>query len=152
ELGRLLLPSPYLSSSVVALVLAGQTARETGRAQAAQRYLPGLADGSLIGALALHGDMTTASGTVTGVARNVVDGAAAGLRLVGAGGGLVAVDGADASIDPLETLDQPRRQAVVRFDHAPALSAGPAALAIALQRVFLAAECAAAARRCLDVT
>jgi alkylation response protein AidB-like acyl-CoA dehydrogenase len=150
ELGRVLLPSPFLSTAVVALVLAGPAASETS--QAALRYLPGLANGSLTGALALRGEMTMAGGTVSGVSGNVVDGAAAGLLLVRAGDRLVAVDGADASIEPVETLDQTRRQAVVRFDRAPALPAGPAVPAIALLRVLLAAECAAAARHCLDVT
>jgi alkylation response protein AidB-like acyl-CoA dehydrogenase len=150
ELGRVLLPSPYLSTAVAALALAGPAASEIS--EACGRYLPGLADGSLIGALALHGHVTMAGGTVSGVARNVVDGAATGLLLVRAGDRLLAVEAADASIEPLETLDQTRRQAVVRFDRAPALPAGPAAPAIALQRVLLAAESAAAAGHCLDVT
>jgi alkylation response protein AidB-like acyl-CoA dehydrogenase len=150
ELGRVLLPSPYLSSAVVALALADPAISETS--QAAGRYLPGLADGSLIGALALDGAMTTGGGTVSGVARHVVDGAAAGLLLVCAGDRLLAIEASDASIEPVETLDQTRRQAVVRFDQAPALLVGPAAPAVALQRVLLAAECAAAARYCLDVT
>lgn len=150
EFGRALLPSPYLSTALVALVLAGLAGCEAS--EASQRYLPGLADGSVIGALVLHGDVTMAGGTVSGIARNVVDGAAAGLLLVRAGDRLLAVDGADASIEPLETLDQTRRQAVVRFDRAPAMPAGPAVPAIALLRVLLAAECAAGARHCLDVT
>ena len=150
EFGRVLLPAPYLSAAVVALTLAGPHG-DAGQA-AAERYLPGLADGSLIGALALHGDVTLAGGTVSGVTRNVVDGPAAGLLLVRAGDQLLAVEAADAAVEPLETLDQTRRQAVVRFDRASALPAGPAAPAIALQRVLLAAECVAAARHCLDVT
>ena len=63
--------------SLGALGLAGQAA--------AERYLPGLADGSLIGALALHADVATADGTVSGVARNVADGAAAGAPRRGRG-------------------------------------------------------------------
>jgi alkylation response protein AidB-like acyl-CoA dehydrogenase len=167
ELGRVLLPSPYLSSAVAALALADAA---EACPDAAQRYLPGLADGSVIGALALEADVTVTGGTtitgaarnvanvtvagrtITGAARNVVDGVAAGLLLVRAGDELLAVAAADASVEPLGTLDQTRRQAAVRFDGAPALSAGPAGPAIALQRVLLAAECAAAAARCLDVT
>jgi alkylation response protein AidB-like acyl-CoA dehydrogenase len=185
EFGRLLLPSPYLSTAVAALVLAGAapgaagatpgaadatpgaagatpgavggagpaaSADVAGCAAAAERYLPGLADGSVIGALALDADVVTAGATVTGVARHVVDGAAAGLLLVRAGEQLLAVAAGDAAVEPLETLDQTRRQAAVRFDGAAALRAGPAALAVALQRVLLAAECAAAAGHCLDVT
>ncbi len=183
EFGRVLLPSPYLSSAVAALVLAGAAA---ACPEAAQRYLPGLADGSVIAALALDADVTTAGltvkgaarnpghgaaaggtvtgaardpghgaaagGTVTGTARNVVDGAAAGLLLVRAGDDLLAVAAGDAVVEPLGTLDQTRRQAAVRFAHAPAVPAGPAGPAVALQRVLLAAECAAAAEHCLDVT
>jgi acyl-CoA dehydrogenase len=150
EFGRMLLPSPYLSTAVVALALAYPAASQAS--EASERYLPGLADGSLIGALALDGDVTMAGGAVSGVASNVVDGAVAGLLLVRAGNSLVAVRAADASVEPLETLDQTRRQAVVRLDHSPALMAGPAARAIALQRVLIAAECVSAAEHCLSVT
>jgi len=149
ELGRVLLPSPYLSSAVAALALAGAAA---ACPDAAQWYLPGLADGSVIATVALDADVTAAGGTITGTARNVVDGAAASLLLVRAGDELVAVAAGDAAVEPLGTLDQTRRQAAVRFDGVPALPAGPAATAVALQRVLLAAECAAAAEHCLDVT
>jgi hypothetical protein len=104
------------------------------------------------GAARHPGHGAAAGGTVTGAARNVVDGAAAGLLLVRAGDELLAVAAADAVVEPLGTLDQTRRQAAVRFDGAPAVPAGPAGPAVALQRVLLAAECAAAAEHCLDVT
>ena len=124
---------------------------------AAERYLPGLADGSTIGALALHGDITVDAGrragdTITGVARNVVDGGVADLLLVRAGDRMLAVAAADAVVEPVETLDQTRRQAVVRFDGAPAMAAGPAGYALALYRVESAAECVAAAEHCLATT
>ncbi len=149
EFGRVLLPSPYLSSAVAALVLAGAAA-DCG--DSAERYLPGLADGSVIGALALDADVTVQLGTVSGVARNVVDGAAAGLLLVRASDELLAVSAADAIVEPLGTLDQTRRQAAIQFDRAPALRAGSAAPAVALHRVLLAAECVAAAEHCLEAT
>jgi len=149
ELGRVLLPAPYLSSAIAALAL---TRAAEDSAAAAERYLPGLADGSVIGALALDADVTAADGAVTGTARNVVDGAAAGLLLVRCGDRLLAVAAADARVVPLDTLDQTRRQAVADFDRAPALDAGSAAYPIALHRVLLAAECVAAAEHCLDAT
>jgi alkylation response protein AidB-like acyl-CoA dehydrogenase len=149
EFGRVLLPSPYLSSAVTALVLAG-TAAECS--EAAERYLPGLADGSVIGALALEADVTVADGAVTGVARNVVDGAVASLLLVRAGDELLAVAATDATVEPLRTLDQTRRQAAITFDRSPAVAAGSAVPVVALSRVLLAAECVAAAEHCLDVT
>jgi alkylation response protein AidB-like acyl-CoA dehydrogenase len=151
ELGRLLLPSPFLSTSVAALALTHAAGHADGQA-AAERYLPGLADGSVTAALALNPDVTAVDGTVTGQAGNVVDGAAAGLLLVRCGDRLLAVAAADATVVPLDTLDQTRRQATVRFDRAPALAAGTVGSAIALYRVLVAAECVAAAEHCLDVT
>jgi alkylation response protein AidB-like acyl-CoA dehydrogenase len=150
ELGRPLLPSPFLSTAVAALALT--QAAEDGADQAAERYLSGLAGGSVIGGLALDADVTLADSAVTGTARNVVDGAAAGLLLVRSGDRLLAVAAADARVVPLHTLDQTRRQATAHFDRAPAVDIGPAAAAIAMQRVLLAAECVAAAEHCLDVT
>jgi alkylation response protein AidB-like acyl-CoA dehydrogenase len=151
ELGRVLLPSPFLSTAAVALALARAAEDRAGRA-AAERYLPGLADGSVIGTLALEADVTAADGTITGTARNVVDGATADILLVRCGDRLLAVAAADARVVPLETLDQTRRQAAAHFDGAPAIPAGSAASAIAMLRVLLAAECVAAAEHCLDVT
>jgi alkylation response protein AidB-like acyl-CoA dehydrogenase len=151
ELGRVLLPAPFLSTAVAVLALT-RAAEDGDGAAAAQRYLPGLADGSVIGALALDADVTVADGTVTGAARNVVDGATADLVLVRCGEQLLAVAAADARLAPLDTLDQTRRQAAAHFERAPALAAGSAARAIALYRVLLAAECVAAAEHCLDAT
>jgi alkylation response protein AidB-like acyl-CoA dehydrogenase len=149
ELGRVLLPSPYLSTAIAALVLADAAGAFPG---AAERYLPGLADGSTIGALVLAGDVAATGETITGVARNVVDGGVAGLLLVRATDRLLAVAAADAVVEPVQTLDQTRRQAVVRFDGAPAMMAGPADYALALYRVLSAAECVAAAEHCLAST
>jgi alkylation response protein AidB-like acyl-CoA dehydrogenase len=151
ELGRVLLPSPFLSTAVAGLALT-RAAADGGGAAAAERYLPGLADGSVTGGLAFEADVTAADGTVTGTARNVVDGATAGLLLVRCGDRVLAVAATDARVAPLDTLDQTRRQAVAHFDRAPALAAGSAAPAIALHRVLLAAESVAAAEHCLDVT
>jgi alkylation response protein AidB-like acyl-CoA dehydrogenase len=151
ELGRVLLPSPFLSTAVAVLALT-RAVEDGDGAAAAERYLPGLADGSVIGALALDADVAAADGTVTGTARNVVDGAAAGLVLVRCGDRLLAVAAADTRVTPLNTLDPTRRQAVIGFDRAPALAVSSAAHAIALRRVLLAAESVAAAEHCLDVT
>jgi alkylation response protein AidB-like acyl-CoA dehydrogenase len=158
ELGRVLLPTPYLSTAVAALVLAAAA----GDGPAARRYLPGLADGSMIGALAPDSAVTAvpdpgagrarAGYTITGVARHVVDGGVAGLLLVPDGDRLLAVATADAVVEPVETLDQTRRQAVVRFDAAPAVAVGRADRALALYRVLAAAECVAAAEHCLATT
>jgi len=149
ELGRVLLPTPYLSTALVGLIVTGAAGLCR---DAAERYLPGLASGSLIGAVALDADVAVTGDRVSGTARHVVDGALAGLLLVRAGDRLLAVAAADAAIEPLDTLDRTRRQATVRFDDAPAVAAGPAEPAVALQRVLLAAESVAAAEHCLSAT
>ena len=161
EIGRVLLPVPYLSTAVTAALLAEAGARE---------FLPGLADGTKTGALAL-GDGVTMSGDgrVTGTVWHVMDGPRADVFLVRAGDGLegaglggdalVAVRAADATVMPAPTLDQTRPQATVEFDDAPALRVSPegdggilASRAEELTRTMLAAESAAGAAQCLTMT
>jgi alkylation response protein AidB-like acyl-CoA dehydrogenase len=135
ELGGALCPVPYASSAIgaVSLVLAGGAPREHSF------LLPGLADGSTVGTIALYeegaryewrtpetavepnGEM----GRVTGVKVHVPDGATANLFLVTARDpegslGVFAVRGDDAAvvIEPLQSVDGSRKEATVRFDGA----------------------------------
>ncbi|MEU6539085.1 acyl-CoA dehydrogenase family protein [Streptomyces sp. NPDC047000] len=148
ELGRVLLPSPYLATAA----LAGQALAVSGDAAAKARWLPALADGSLTGTLAPAeqngswpvGDVTTEAvpgpgdgdgdeGTwrLSGTKMFVVDGHSAGLVLVVAraatGPGLFAVEGTAPGVTRtrLETLDPTRRLARIDLDGAPALPVGP---------------------------
>jgi alkylation response protein AidB-like acyl-CoA dehydrogenase len=166
EIGRVLLPVPYASTALVAALLA-ESALLTGSAEpdGAAEFLPGLADGTMIGALAF-GDAVTLSGDgrVSGTVWNVLDGPLADVFLVRAedfpgGDALVAVRAADATVMPAPTLDQTRSQATVAFDDAPALRVSPeidggalASRARELARAALAAESAAAAAQCLSMT
>jgi acyl-CoA dehydrogenase len=146
EIGRVLLPVPYLSTA-----LAGEVLSEGG-APAAE-FLPGIADGTLTVAFALTGEITAPHGRISGVARHVLNGAEADLFLVRADGALYAIRAADTSVTPAGTLDQTRSQATVEFRATPAVSvAADAQRAEDLIRVLLAAESAAAAEHCLDVT
>lgn len=159
ELGRVLLPSPYLSTALVGVVL-GELAGESP--EAAARFLPGLAAGTLIGAFALAGPLTArhdgGGHRVSGLARHVVDGPQADVIVARAGDALFAVRAEDVTVTPVGTLDQTRRQAIVEFADAPALplgaDAGPAAADRAedLVRTALAVECAGAADRCIATT
>ncbi|HSZ39616.1 MAG TPA: acyl-CoA dehydrogenase family protein [Trebonia sp.] len=184
EIGRVLLPVPYLSTALAATVLAeaasaapavGTASAAPGAAEAAERYLPGLADGTRAGALVLgDGVALSADGRVSGTVWNVLDGPQADVFLVRAsdllagdllagdhltGDALVAVGAADATVMPAPTLDQTRPQATVVFDGAPALrvSAADDGGALAgragnLLWAALAVESAAAAARCLSMT
>ena len=136
EIGRQVVATPYLSTAVIApaVLVAGESA-------AADRWLPELAAGAKIAALAhteADGDwwqdrpLTTwadADGdcTVTGTKHFVVDGAEADLLLVTASGAdgelaVLAVEAGSATVTAtaLPTLDLTRRLATVAFDRAPA--------------------------------
>jgi alkylation response protein AidB-like acyl-CoA dehydrogenase len=148
ELGRALLPSPYLSTAVAGAVLA--VAGET-------EVLPGVAAGSTLVALAVSGGSVSLDGdVVSGTASFVVDAPSADAFLVRAGEQLALVRSSDAVVTAMPTLDQTRSLATVKFESAPAavLAAdrplGP--LAEDLMRALLAVECVGAAERALELT
>jgi alkylation response protein AidB-like acyl-CoA dehydrogenase len=147
ELGRVLLPVPYLSTAVAGVVLGD------GDRDVAARFLPDIASGVLTAGFAFAGDFTVTDSRLSGVAEHVLDGAEAGLFLVRAGDALYAVRAADAAVTAAGTLDQSRSQAIVAFRDSPALVTGASASrAEELMRVLLAAESVAAAEHCLEVT
>ena len=173
ELGRVLVPTPYLAT--VALV--GQALAVSGDEAAKARWVPAIANGSLTGALALAEasgssrieDVAASASrgdggwTVSGTKMFVVDGHSADLLLVVAradtGPGLFAVDGDAAGVSRtrLETLDPTRRLARIDLNGAAALRVGPEGDATAYLRtvtdlavVALAAEQVGGAQACLD--
>jgi alkylation response protein AidB-like acyl-CoA dehydrogenase len=152
ELGRVLLPVPYLSTALAGAVLNEAVLNERAP-EAAAGLLGDLASGALTAAFVFTGDITVAGGRLSGTVGNVLDGGEAGLLLVRAEGKLYAVRAADATVTPAGTLDQTRSQATVTFRDSPALATGAdGERAEELMRVLLAAESVAAAEHCLDVT
>jgi alkylation response protein AidB-like acyl-CoA dehydrogenase len=171
ELGRMLAPSPFLGSAV----LAAEALLGSDDAAACGRLLPAMADGSLIAALAWVGPAghwnpaqvactaaAAANGWVLqGAARYVLDGDIAGVLLVpaktGQGIGLFEVWPGQASVtrERATTMDGTRRLASVRLDGAAGTRIGGAA-ALARARVAaciaLSAEQAGAAGRALELT
>jgi acyl-CoA dehydrogenase len=146
ELGRVLLPVPYLSTALAGAVL-------TDGDPAAAVFLPGIASGTLTAAFAFDADVTVTDGRLSGVAEHVLDGAEAGLFLVRDADVLYAVRAADAAVTAVGALDQTRSQAMVTFQGSPAVVTGASAgRAKELMWVLLAAESAAAAEHCLEVT
>ena len=136
EMGRALLCAPYFSS----VALAANLLLVSGDDAAKKEYLPGLASGSTIGAVALAEEsgrwdeegvtlQATGSGdswTLTGEKLYVLDGHTADLILVAArtpaGVSVFAVDKGASGLTatPLSTMDQTRKQARVTFDSTPA--------------------------------
>ncbi len=166
ELGRALVPSPFLSSAVFALdtllALPAQPARD--------ELVAALASGERTAALAVAEDAsgafdpgpatTRADGdALTGRKTPVLDGASADVLVVHAGGSLYLVDagGPGVTRTPLRSLDPTRRFARVDLDGAPGVRLdgdAAAALAAAQDRaaVALAAEQLGGMERALWLT
>src|SRR5579859_1372315 len=69
QMGRHLAPGPFVPTVITSAVLA-----TAGPDDLKKKLLPGLADGSVIGAAALSGDVTSAGGTASGKAGVVLSG------------------------------------------------------------------------------
>ena len=104
--GRELCPGPFLPS-VAAAVVIDRCATDSIRAQ----VLPGLANGTTVGALALSGNVTVGSDlVVTGESPAVLGAPDADVLVIAAGEDVVIVD-ADAdgvTVTPLESMDTTR--------------------------------------------
>ncbi|WP_339154019.1 acyl-CoA dehydrogenase family protein [Actinomadura luteofluorescens] len=162
EMGRAVVCAPFLATITAAAAL------EAG--DGGHDLLPGLADGSVIGTLAVAEDggswdpasvrATFEDGVLRGTKNFVLDGHIAGLVLVAArsenGVGVYAVEDAAGLVrHALPTLDQTRKLARIELDGVAARRVGgPEALARALDvaAVALAAEQLGGAQRTLDMT
>jgi alkylation response protein AidB-like acyl-CoA dehydrogenase len=174
EMGRALLPSPFFAS----VALSANLLLASGDEEAMATYLPGIAAGSTIATVALaeasgrwdEGGVQLAASSVgdgwilSGEKRYVLDGHVADLILVPArtptGVSIFAVTRGAAGLSTalVPTIDQTRKQAVVRFDATPARLIGAAgdgwpAMSAMLDRaaVALAAEQVGGAQRVLEM-
>jgi alkylation response protein AidB-like acyl-CoA dehydrogenase len=149
-LGRAIAPVPVLSSiylAAEAILLAGSDAQKA-------RWLPRLADGSAIGALALAEGAgnpdprrivaNVEGGVLSGTKLPVLDGDIAHLAVIAARDGegalslfLVDLEGAGVTRQPLKTVDPSRGQARLVFDRAAAEPLGPSGAGWAVLRRVL---------------
>ncbi len=127
EVGRALTPVPFTSSVLLAteaLVTHGTDAQQA-------KWLPRLADGSVIGAVALaegtlpagaRSRLKVEGNILTGVKGPVPDAKLADVLIVAAQDGLYLVEkGASGlKVEPLDTVDLVRHSATVAFDMTPA--------------------------------
>jgi 3-oxochol-4-en-24-oyl-CoA dehydrogenase len=138
QMGRYLAPGPFVPTVITSAVLAA-----AGPDDLQKRLLPGLADGSVIGAAALGGEVRFAAGAATGNAGVVISGHLADVLLVPAGDDVLVVEKAagGAEVEVPVNLDQSRRAARVRLDAAPAtVLPGARGLLTDVARAVLAAE------------
>ena len=138
QMGRYLAPGPFVPTVITSAVLAA-----AGPEDLQKRLLPGLADGSVIGAAALGGTVTYADGTATGKVGVVISGHLADVMLVPAGDDVLVVEKSAGGVlaEVPANLDQSRRAARVRLDSAPVMVLpGARGLLTDVARAVLAAE------------
>jgi alkylation response protein AidB-like acyl-CoA dehydrogenase len=165
EAGRSLLCAPLFST----VVLGVNTLLQSGDRAAAEAYLPGIAEGSVVATLALieEGGRWSEDGIqvravrfgddfrISGTKPFVLDGSQADRIIVAArtdaGVSLFLVDARESGVETiaLQTLDQTRRQASLTLSHAPAKLLGVEGEGwVVLRRVL---DIAAAALACEQV-
>jgi alkylation response protein AidB-like acyl-CoA dehydrogenase len=139
ELGRTLAPVPFLPSAMAACVI-----EQAGSPEQRERWLPGLASGETIGALA---------GAVDGTAELVIGGAEAGvIVLIEDDGSGQLLTPADAEVSPVAAIDPTRSAARVSAanDAGEALEDGCPGLGRAL--VAVSSELVGVCDRALEMT
>ncbi len=144
ELGRAVTPGPFVPSVMASAILAA-----AAPAEVQARYLPGLAGGTTIGAVALGGDVELRDGKAHGKAGAVLGGGLAGVLLVPVGDDVAVIDtdGGGVSVDVPTNLDPTRRAARVTLDGAPAtVLPGARQALVDLSRLILSAEAVGVAR------
>jgi hypothetical protein len=148
ELGRAIAPGPFVPTVIASAVLAS-AADEPTRA----RLLPGLADGTATGAVALDGALTLNSGSVSGSADAVLGGGLASVFAFRVGDDVVVVEpGNGVTVEVPANLDPTRRSAKVWLDNAPAtVLPGAGQLLLDLARIILSAEAVGVARECTEL-
>lgn len=173
SMGRRLFCSPYFATVCLAATLIAETGGEARRdaalaaiAEGRMRFGVALPDGDwAVAAAGLEARRDGEDWRLHGAAPYVVDGASADTLLLfartdEAGYGLFALPRQSAGVDvaPLRNWDATRRFAGVRLDGAaaervddPQRAAG-FARALALARLYLAAESLGGAQQCLDLT
>jgi 3-oxochol-4-en-24-oyl-CoA dehydrogenase len=145
QLGRQLAPGPFVPTVITSAVLAA-----AGPDELQKRLLPGLADGTVIGAAALGsdepgGEAVYAGGTATGPVGVVLSGHLADVLLVPAGDDVLVIDKAAGGvhIEVPVNLDPSRPAARVTLDAAPAtVLPGARRLLTDVARAVFAAEAA----------
>ncbi|MCO8126871.1 acyl-CoA dehydrogenase [Acidimicrobiia bacterium EGI L10123] len=148
QLGRVVAPGPFVPTVIASALVAAAGDDEL---QAAR--LPGLADGSAIGAIGLTGSVTVSGGTASGQASPVLGGGLAAVFVVRAGDDVAIIDaGEGVTVDTPANLDPTRRSSRVTFDGAAAtVIPGAARLFVDLARVILSAEAAGVAQETTDM-
>ena len=148
QLGRAIAPGPFVPTAIASAVLVA-TADDALKA----KLLPGLADGSTTGAVALRGEVEQRDGTLHGSAGTVLGAGLADVLVVGVGDDVAVVElgGDGVTIDEPPNLDPTRRSARVTLDGAAAtVIPGARGALVDLARIVLSAEAVGLAGECTE--
>jgi hypothetical protein len=148
ELGRAITPGPFVPTVIASAVL-----DEAGSDELAARLVPGLADGSVLGGIALEADVTVRDGRATGTAPVVLGGGLAHLLVLPAGDDIIVVDVSADGVRVVtpHNLDPTRRSARVTLDNTTVeVIAGGRRALLDLARLIIAAEAAGIASECTE--
>ena len=148
ELGRAVAPGPFVPTVVASAVIAA-----AGDDDVRSRFLPGLADGTTLAAVAPGGSVTLDGSTASGSAGTVVGGGLAQLLLVVAGDDVAIVEVGDGvTVETPPNLDTTRRSARVSLDGAAAtVIPGARQTLVDLFRTILSAEAVGVSRECTNL-
>ncbi len=152
-LGFAMAPGPFLPTTLAAALIA-----ECGSDAAREALLPGLADGSLVGAVGLGGDLASdGNGRLHGSAGLVLGAEVAQIFAICVGDdvALLTPDPAGLSIQSQKNLDPSRRASVIRCDGVEVSVSyrlpGARRSLERLARTLSAAEAAGGARACTEM-
>jgi 3-oxochol-4-en-24-oyl-CoA dehydrogenase len=148
ELGRAVAPGPFVPTVIASAVISA-----LGSPDVQERLLPGLASGSLVGAVGLGGDVAVRDGTAYGKAGPVLGGHLADVLVIPAGDDVLVIEPAAGGVttDVPANLDPARRAARVTLDGAAAaMLPGGRQVLTDQARTILAAEAAGVARECTE--
>jgi alkylation response protein AidB-like acyl-CoA dehydrogenase len=149
QLGRALTPGPFVPTVAASAVLVA-----SGTSDLQARLLPGLADGSLTGAVATNGEVEVRQGRAYGSAGVVIGGGLADVLIVPVGHDAAVIERSGGGVEstvPLN-LDPTRRAARVSFDGAPAtMLEGARQSLIDFARLLYAAEAVGVANQCTEM-
>jgi 3-oxochol-4-en-24-oyl-CoA dehydrogenase len=144
QMGRALAAGLFVPTVIASAVIAASAPEVVQR-----RLLPGLADGSLVGAVALGGNVICSGGAAKGEAGVMIGGHLADVLVIASESDVLVVepaDGGGVTAKVPANLDPSRRAAIVTVDGAPAAQLpGQRQLLTDLARAVLAAEAAGVA-------
>ncbi len=150
QVGRAVLPGPMVPTLVVSATIAA-----AGSEDIKQKYLPGLANGSIVGAVGLTADLVCEGGDRwSGSAPAVVSGGISDLILLPAGDDVIVIESSSAGVE-LSTppnMDPSRRASRMHLSGAAGERIeGAGRLLIDLARVVFSAEATGLAAECTEI-